>query len=225
MATTPNSIITPQVPKLWTAAIGNGDASLWKLLKDKPSSNLGAGANGSKITGLIATSNDTSARVVQVAVARGETVTTPVASPGLVNWTNHALVAGDQFMITGGTLPTGLTAGVTYWVIAAGLTANVFEVATSAGGSAINFTGSSSGTQTGFSIRLIGAASVAIAAGTDGTTAAANLLAAALMPGLAVDNDGQPYVSLESGDYLAVSAAATVTANKLISVVGYGGNF
>jgi hypothetical protein len=67
----------------------------------------------------------------------------------LVNWTAHGLVAGDAVRFyTTGALPTGLTANTTYYVIASGLTADVFRVATSAGGAAINLSGTPSGTNT-----------------------------------------------------------------------------
>jgi hypothetical protein len=46
-----------------------------------------------------------------------------------------------------------------------------------------------------------------------------------LAPGLPLDNDGQPYIFLETGDYLAVSATTTVTSNKMLSVVAVGGSF
>lgn len=73
-------------------------------------------------------------------------VTTAVASPGVVGWTGHPLVVNQAISFTtSGALPTGLTAGVTYYVIATGLTANQFEVAATPGGAAINFTGSTSG--------------------------------------------------------------------------------
>lgn len=73
--------------------------------------------------------------------------TTPVASPGNVNFTAHGFTAGDAVSFTtGGTLPTGMTAGTTYYVIATGLTANTFRIATVPAGAAINFTGASSGT-------------------------------------------------------------------------------
>jgi hypothetical protein len=61
----------------------------------------------------------------------------------------NTCIAGQQvFFNTTGALPTGLTAGTTYYVIATGLTAGAFEVSTSAGGSASNFTGTQSGIQT-----------------------------------------------------------------------------
>ena len=75
------------------------------------------------------------------------TVAITIASPGVVTLTNHALVAGDTFIpFTTGVLPTGLTSGTTYYVLAP--TANTFTVAATSGGAAINTTGSQSGTHT-----------------------------------------------------------------------------
>lgn len=80
------------------------------------------------------------------------TVTTPVATPGLVNWAAHGFSAGQAVKFkTTGALPTGLVADTYYYVIAAGLVAGAFEVSATPGGSAINFTGSTSGTHTGYS--------------------------------------------------------------------------
>ncbi|EDY17397.1 Protein of unknown function DUF1800 [Chthoniobacter flavus Ellin428] len=77
------------------------------------------------------------------------TVTTSSASPCVVTWTNHGLQPGAPVVFsTTGALPTGLTAGTTYFVISAGLTANAFEVSATPGGSAVNTSGTQSGTQT-----------------------------------------------------------------------------
>ena len=61
-----------------------------------------------------------------------------------------------------------------------------------------------------------GAATVAVTAGTDGSTPVADLLSATLMPDLAVDNDGQKYLFLESGDALVVKTAVTVPAGRVL---------
>lgn len=66
-------------------------------------------------------------------------VTTPIASPGVVNWTGHTLAINQAISFTG-TLPTGLSVGTIYYVISAGFGANSFEVAANLGGTAINFT-------------------------------------------------------------------------------------
>lgn len=76
------------------------------------------------------------------------TFTVTIASPAVFSYTAHGLSAGDKVVFaTTSALPTGLTAGTTYFVIAAGLTANAFEVSATVGGSAVNTSGSQSGTQ------------------------------------------------------------------------------
>src|SRR3954447_13653633 len=77
------------------------------------------------------------------------TFTITIASPGVFTLNSHGLVAGDAvYLTTTGALPTGLSANTIYYVISAGLSANAFELSTSRGGSAINTSGSQSGTHT-----------------------------------------------------------------------------
>ena len=88
------------------------------------------------------------------------TVTITIASPAVITWTGLPYAG---FATTGtnwtapivfsttGALPTGITAGTTYWVIGNTLSGTTFEIATSVAnalaGSAINTSGSQSGTQ------------------------------------------------------------------------------
>jgi hypothetical protein len=75
-------------------------------------------------------------------------VTLTLGSPGVVNLPTHNLTAGDTFVpFTTGALFTGLTAGTTYYVLTTP-TAGTFTVAATAGGTAIDFTGTQSGTHT-----------------------------------------------------------------------------
>jgi hypothetical protein len=77
------------------------------------------------------------------------TVTITIATPGVVTWTAHGLSAGDTVRLyTTGALPTGLVANTTYYVIAAGLTANAFQLSATEGGAAINTSGTQSGVHT-----------------------------------------------------------------------------
>lgn len=76
------------------------------------------------------------------------TAIAPVASPGVVTWNSHPLSVGEPVVFSGATLPTGIVAGTTYYVISAGYGANSFQIASAVNGTAINFTGTSSGTQT-----------------------------------------------------------------------------
>lgn len=77
------------------------------------------------------------------------TVTVTIASPAVFTLSAHNFSVGSVlYFSTTGALPTGLTAGTAYYVIAAGLTADAFEVSTSIGGTAVNTTGTQSGTHT-----------------------------------------------------------------------------
>lgn len=77
-------------------------------------------------------------------------VTITVGDPGVVTWTDHGFVAGQPVMFTSDdTLPTGLTAGVVYYVLAAGLTTDEFSVSATPGGTAVETTGAGTGTHTG----------------------------------------------------------------------------
>ncbi len=80
-------------------------------------------------------------------IAGNPTIT--IASPAVITLSAHGLHVGDavQFTTTGA-LPTGITASTTYYVISAGLTANAFEIAATPGGTAINTSGTQSGTHT-----------------------------------------------------------------------------
>jgi len=72
--------------------------------------------------------------------------TVTIASPGVFTRTEHGLEAGNTVTFSStGSLPTGLTAGTTYFVISTGLTANNFRVSTTLNGSAVNTSGTQSG--------------------------------------------------------------------------------
>jgi hypothetical protein len=138
MATTPNSYVAVQAPKLGLVEIANADASGLKTV-------VTAGANGSKVVGLMLSSSDTTARDVTWGISRGGT------------------------------------------------------------------------------FYPLGTATVAITAGQIAATAGVNAFAA--RPGLPVDNDGQPYVLLQSGDTLDIKALTTVTSAKAISAAAVFGDF
>lgn len=72
---------------------------------------------------------------------------------------------------------------------------------------------------------LLASANVAAASGTDGVTTVVNMLASATFPGLPVDNDGQSYIFLQSGDTLTVGSTTTVTSGKTITVATVQADF
>lgn len=115
-----------------------------------------AGYNATQIPGLIPTT---------------ATVTISIASPAVVTWTAHGLTANAPvYLCTSGALPTGLTPCVPasagsipnsyqanptlYYVVGSSITANTFQLATSIAnakaGTAINTSGTQSGTHTAF---------------------------------------------------------------------------
>jgi len=81
------------------------------------------------------------------------TATVTIASPGVFTATAHNLLTNDVVKFTTtGALPTGLTAGTSYYAIY--LTANTFNVASSLSGSAINTSGTQSGVHSLFTSTL-----------------------------------------------------------------------
>lgn len=75
-------------------------------------------------------------------------VTITMATPGVVTWAAHGLADGTPISFaTSGTLPTGLTPGVTYYVKSP--TTDTFNLAATSGGAAISTSGSQSGVHTG----------------------------------------------------------------------------
>lgn len=82
-------------------------------------------------------------------LVKSATVAMSIASPGVVTWNNHGRSANDPVKFTStGVLPTGLTGGVTYYVVGASITTNTFQVSATPGGAAINFTVGQSGIHT-----------------------------------------------------------------------------
>jgi len=78
-----------------------------------------------------------------------DTFTVTIASPGVFTLTAHSFSVGSVvYFATSSALPTGLTAGQAYYVIEEGLTADAFEVSTRPFGSAVNTSGTQSGTHT-----------------------------------------------------------------------------
>jgi hypothetical protein len=74
------------------------------------------------------------------------TFTVTIASPAVFTLTAHGLSVGDEVILeTTGSLPTGLAADVVYYVQAV-VDADTFKLAATPGGSAIDTTGSQSGT-------------------------------------------------------------------------------
>lgn len=123
---------------------------------------------------------------------------TAAAVGDLFTRTAHGFQAGDAVRFTALTGGAGITAGKTYYVIAAGLTANAFQVSATLGGSTIDVT-------------------------TD-LTAGTVSRAQAFTAGQVITGPGIPAgtkILSVSGDTLTLSAAATATASQ-VALVAYG---
>lgn len=84
-------------------------------------------------------------------LGKSSTVTITIATPGVISWTAHGLSNGQAIQFTtNGSLPTGLTAGTTYYIVSAAT--DTFQLATTVGGSPINTTGTQSGTHTAYAV-------------------------------------------------------------------------
>jgi len=80
------------------------------------------------------------------------TCTITIASPGVVTYNSHGYSDGQAVSIaTTGALPGGLAANTVYYVVNS--STNTFQLSATAGGTAINTTGSQSGTHTLWSVR------------------------------------------------------------------------
>ncbi len=77
-----------------------------------------------------------------------KTCTISNATPAVVTVNAHGLRVnqGVRFNSVGGTLPTGMTAGTLYYVLAAGLATNTFRFSASPAGAAINTSSAGTGT-------------------------------------------------------------------------------
>lgn len=83
----------------------------------------------------------------ELAASPAKTVTISIASPAVVASSGHALVADTPVVFsTTGALPTGLTAGTTYYV--KNPTADAYQLSATVGGAAINTSGTQSGVHT-----------------------------------------------------------------------------
>lgn len=74
----------------------------------------------------------------------------------------------------------------------------------------------------------IGSYTIPVSSGTSGTANNVDLLSggpSGTIIGLSIDNDGQKYLFMESGDTLRLTFATALTAGKRIDVITTGSNF
>jgi hypothetical protein len=137
------STLTKQLDAAWSVGTGAGGLDQGSIANATYHVHAIKRVDTSVVDAIYSLSHDKSA-----------TVTMTIASPAVVTWgvagKGHGLVAGSPFKFsTTGALPTGVTAGTQYYVISTGLTETTFQFSASNGGSAVNSSGSQSGTHTG----------------------------------------------------------------------------
>jgi hypothetical protein len=141
---------TTNVSAMRLASAYTKTTSTWALGTAAGSLDTGTIANSTWYYPYLIQRTDTGVVDVLTSLAPGAsaTITMTVASPGIITWTGHGLQANAQVVFTTtGALPTGLTAGTTYYVKTV-VSADTFSVAATQGGTAINTTGSQSGVHT-----------------------------------------------------------------------------
>jgi len=82
------------------------------------------------------------------AFSSSQTATISIASPAVITVTNAPPTGTVVKFSTTGALPTGITAGTSYFVLNSGSSATQFNITSTIGGSAINTSGTQSGVQT-----------------------------------------------------------------------------
>lgn len=126
-------------------------------IRDTASQTLAADWAESKSVLMGLESNDTDTETAAAIPDTTATVTITIASPGVISWAAHGLVAGAPVSFTTtGALPTGITAGTIYYVLASGLAAGTFQIGATPGGTAIVTTGTQSGVHTGAALKFGG---------------------------------------------------------------------
>lgn len=124
-------------------------------------------------------------------------------------WTNHNAVLneGVSFSVTGGSLPTGITAGTTYFVQAV-VDANTLRIATTQNaGSPSTLTGAGTGTMTGYHYYLLGSFVPAIRAGE-----------------ICVGNGTQVFTGCLTGSPITITTAGTTQAIGPTFSIAQGGD-
>lgn len=151
---------------------------------------------GTTITALGTGSGGVGTYTVSASQTVASTTITAVSNPGLITATAGAPTNGDVVIFsTTGTLPTGLTAGVEYFVV--NRTSTTFQVSATSGGTAINFSGTQSGVQTASWVTLVNTSGSQSGTHTETTSK------------LFFNYRNQPRVSIDLGGNLVVTGNIT----------------
>lgn len=112
-------------------------------------------ANAGTFKGVVATIvnavTNSDCGVYAILLRKNNTCTCSISSPGIVTLNGHGYTGDEPIVFrTTGALPTGITINRTYYVKY--INANTFYIATTVGGSNINFTGTQSGTHSVYDV-------------------------------------------------------------------------
>lgn len=73
---------------------------------------------------------------------------------------------------------------------------------------------------------ILGVVNIPVSSGNTNATPTINLLGNAQIPGIAYDSNGNPYMDFKAGDVLQAGIlTGSLTSAKVLSVIGYGGDF
>lgn len=159
--------ITPQTtttntPPFFTATSGSNVIQIQDSNITNPTINnsvfiaVPVSVGGQVIQGLYPISANINTDTYQIIAAQNSTLDTTThavtishASPAVVGWTAHGILAlAPVFFTTTGTLPLPLVLNQTYYVSSSGLLTDSFEISATPGGAVINTTSGGSGTHT-----------------------------------------------------------------------------
>lgn len=154
-----------------------------------------------------------------------------IANPAVITLANHGYYVGSVVQFTtDGALPTGITAGTRYFVIAAGFTTGEFQIATDPIGAAVITTGSQSGTHKVYSsaqmkFRNAGQYLFAISLICDTTNATAALLDVWFRRNGVNEPNSNTQVGINNANItqvLAVTFVLNLAANDVIEIMFHG---
>lgn len=137
----PNSIATDATQLYWATGGGYGNSKCFVGVQNLATGNNVSMASGTPVTLYAGTYSALSL------YDSNPVVTISIASPAVVTVANRFVAGAAIKFSTTGALPTGITAGTTYYVIATGLSTSSFQFSATPGGAAVNTSGSQSGQQ------------------------------------------------------------------------------
>jgi hypothetical protein len=205
------------VPPLKTVLLRCDGTNVVEQL-DQVVGNFDVGGNATVTGNITATGNNTSSGNLTVvgssALGLEQSASIPAGTPANITVAASPPVNAAVLFKTSNTLPTGLSVGTIYYVLATGRTATTFRVSTSIGGSAVNTSGGS-GTHTVYTAALASTAQ----AGTANTQVATTQFAAT-----AAVAGGKFTNAINYATPVTVASAATTdigaAASNVVNVTG-----